>query len=953
MVTGQAAGGGVSRRPGAPRVPVLTIDVREPDAKGKLELKFALRWQEVTDFGPEREPDWLSKAIQGREQWEAVRGLDEKVRKKLRTALESVLMRSRTCAEAQGGDAAAARALKEAVTAYAQAISDASVIPRELMDRLSGYSGTCINKNFPPILILETEATAFLWQLAILPTSGKVVDPTEWLWCRRLALGFRNKGGQAPVAAAPRSHEEFVKQIAAVTRHFDASIASPKMAIATNRLVGEVELMLAAWDPWGLSGTPCYGVGPLDKSFGILLDRFQSEHLEQIPSAIDASALVLYHGAVADERDGLGITRITSTDHDAFQESHWLHHSNVGRRGQSLVIASSRGTELSAGDGVPAGPKGAQPVEGGAYFEPSKVKSLATGAAGGNWIGTPVFVGAADGLRVVRSFVRQACTRGAPIAEILRQAIDEAARGTDAAAVLAFGLHGNPEALLPFHARNRLRMHFVEGEKSPIHDLSEALANNPVIPISATFHAGISDMDDDFLRSLDPATEHPQEPQIWPVSLAAIGRALYGERAANRMRILAVALYSHGGNTFYYWDAKSPGVVPDGTVQQVAIENLLKDPLVLGFAHNSYEGTALRMYLQALHREKENDPDAEIEPEKLEADRFTSCGMRQRIRALLSSAADGAVFWGADYQGRSLKHLKPKERDNLERRTRELPTVDLDAEVESVLFGPATRGTGRAPMIFLVATFRQEDPAHDAAATRASFFALRELLRTLRSLKVKGMEFPTWHRGGRELLQKGQPEYFRSVADRDLEFMGRFIAHTVSHGLWGDVKKREVPWATCRTDLERHLYLGPAEVQQGKETVARQLGCDLEDLEDLLAELEMLMWGSDAAAIGTDPGEARWCEAEDIAERLRRFRTLYEETKDYGRLEKYEKLWAAVEPGNNRVRWRSARKRALLLEALRQALPAQATAVTGEALKHDSVLLRVCELLDINMEVVP
>ncbi len=620
----------------------------------------------------------------------------------------------------------------------------------------------------------------------------------------------------------------------------DSEVAEAEGSEAES-LVSEMKQVLAAWDPWGLSSHPS------GAPFGVLID--ENDQLEELSRAATnkhaKAALIIYQGKIEDiSADGLRCAWRAGRDITTIT----FELSRLGKRNATLVLA--HGTEMTADTA-----KNLTRPE------------LSTYGVGANLICVPAALRQIEALRFSRVFLHEACTHGAPIGELLRNTLALALEAEELEPY-PFTLRGDPAALLPFAERYEMRMHVTRREKSMICDLAKQLESSPMIPIAISWHEEISDMDSEFLRRLEEGAPEPREPEIWPISLCAIGRALFDRRysagARKRLWILQVALYSAGGNRLIVrYEAPKKGGPQCSAGEKVAKDvpkegedeeirgAATTDPWVIGFSHNSFEGTLARMCLRSWSNGANCD-------EILKPDRFVSCSLSAKTTVLGKATPFQVLLWGADLQENAMEELPIDARTHLLMALAQRGAIDLDREflVHISALGERPEQNGlRLPMIFLVLTRGEgkEGKQSDAGGRRAaggrpplppqSFFALRELQRSFRGVKALAAveDMPT--------LIVAKPHYLRSVDSADLDVMSAFIAKALEFRLWektdnpGD--RYETTKAAVQRKIEEHLYLTPEMVARGIERLRSSVyvhRADVKTDDELLSAVDTVMW---------------------------------------------------------------------------------------------------------------
>jgi hypothetical protein len=802
------------------RIPVLSI--RGSRSKSAdYELHFDLAWDRTHQFGPSVSPDWLRKMQMNHQVARRKTGtteLNSGDQEKLAEALSALLQND--------GPNAKPCDWRQRVQDYVSRLAPMKVWAPPIRDFLRDYANEAEQQHFPPVILIRTNVTLIHWPFV--PLEDNTDAPLSQTLCGvRLALGIADLKERRRRYKGSWS-SSFRPAVAVATRMSTPLQAAEAEKIEADELVSQMRQLLAAWDPWGLSSSQSEG-----EPFGILVD--QKDPNEELGTAIvgreSKASLIIYQGTIEQLDDttvrcswqvGRGPKTIT------------FDLRKLARRNATLVVAHT-GYPKTGG-------------ERDVRFHHLRGYSLGT-----NWISAPTALREIDALQFLRAFLHEACTNGAPVGELLRNTLLRALESPDELAPRPFMLYGDPAALLPFAERYEMRMHVTRREKSIICKLAERLENSPLIPISIRWHDEISDMDSEFLRRLEDGTPEGRGPEIWPISLCAIGRALFDTRyssgARERLWIIQVALYSCGGNRLIV--RYRPNLAEVDSTEPIT-QAAVRDPWLLGFGHNSFEGTLARMCFYWWSGGTNVD-------EILRPERFVSCSLQAKARVLGEATPFQVLLWGADYQQNALEDLSSGAQKHLKTALEQAETIDLDEQLEERLCQSEATGAGgfKLPMIFLVLTLGKAE--NQEAAPRAgrrpvrrrvlppqSFFALRELQRSFCSLEA--MEAAEGMPQG--ALLAGEPHYLRSIGQADLQVMAAFVAEALSLGLWQGAGKLEGAEAEKKAEIQsriaEHMYLTPAAESDGIALLKQHIDADMaeKDTEKLSTEIDKAMWSS-------------------------------------------------------------------------------------------------------------
>jgi hypothetical protein len=911
------------------QTPVIRINRTQPRTNGDSLLSFDIGWRVTGQFGPATDPPWLEGLRVKYERFSLQSGY-RTITSARRTELETAWRRLFAPVADETDPVWRTRIL-----AYSKTLAAVDVCPGNVHAFLREYSETATANLFPPVLLLHSDVSDIAWQFVPILDKGAVPGDDlllQNLWCLRLAIG--QAGAACVLSGAPvMSRREVRPEVTIGTRLLhrpdtSGTVQSPDFSPRVKRgrieddLINDMRLLTKACDPWGLSASPA-----ATESFGVVVDQIDDpEQLGGMMQGGKPAALIVYHGNIEEaSKEEIVCTWPTSSSNQRLT----FKLDDLGSRGITLLVA---GTESSAATEMPIN------------------ISLAY-KHGATWLGTPVHLREAQALYFARAFLDEACTHGAPVGELLRCALDRAQRSTGD--LYPFLLCGDPAVLLQFSHRYEMKMHVTTHEKSIIRDLAERLETNPMIPIAIVKHDEISDMDSEFLRRLEGTTE-AEAPEIWPVSLCAIGRALFDERyrdgARKRLFIIQVALSSRGGNRLFLWqqaDSERQPMTADNAEQREPPSG----PYILGFAHNSFEATLARMYLCWQDGVKHN-------ARTLKADYFASCPLEFKAHALGSTNINGALFWGADFQENALAELPERQRKALQQSLHD--SIDLDMEFERTLFAgdmAARKDRIDLPMIFLVVTFGKAKAEVDATSGSSgmgapparpapppeSLFALRELQRAFRGIEPR--KTVAWFA---DKLTAPQPHYFRSVTEDDLNAMAKFVAEALHLGLWegaiGHGAERKGLEEMVRKELGEHLYLTPDREKIGLDEVAAEVrrfwqSATKEEVDKVIAGLEQIMWGGGRPAplsVASSALKEQLRIRDRIKERIRQLRDMLD-ASDPGGMDRYQRVLALADQPSPELDRLPGTMLTKLLEAL----------LTGSAETLDDVFTKALNILEL------
>jgi len=356
---------------------------------------------------------------------------------------------------------------------------------------------------------------------------------------------------------------------------------------------------------------------------------------------------------------------------------------------------------------------------------------------------------------------------------------------------LTYVLHGDAQRLLPFVQRVQIFLNIAKVDRPLLGEFGASLEKDATIPVNPSYFELIENLDNEFLRALGLDGTHPPSPvrpQVWPVSLSALGRALFhtdyrtqAGRPAPRLRILSPAFVSRGANRLVVAGRTKR---KRGEVMTRLRSAELESPLFTGFGKDSFVGTLLRIWLRSCG----------FQPAVLNDDKnFGTETNLQARRSLLHTWMTGVLFWGGDFLGDDTSARAARKVARIGARG-EHGVLDLDSEVVQKLrriYGltpPQADGTPPFfPMLFFVAIEGSSPPE------RLSYFAVREFLRAFASFDTGLPQLRPSHpvhgtfeaETGNCLLVKRQPSHFSSVTDLELDLMAAFIAEALAGELWG------------------------------------------------------------------------------------------------------------------------------------------------------------------------